>query len=462
MIKRLVLFGASGDLARRFLLPALASLRAVGRLPEDFRLVGAARESWDDEAFRSHAAAALRQHAAAVPATAREAILRALSYRRVDLADEASVARAVEQPGAEPVAAYLALPPGLFPGTVSRLAAAKLPKNSRIAIEKPFGEDLASAVSLNELLLSLFGEATERTVFRVDHVLGMATAHNLLGLRLADRILGAVWNSAHIEQVEVLWEEDLALEGRAAYYDTAGALKDVVQNHMLQVLCLLAMEPPARHGERPLHDRKVEVLRSLRPPRLGAPASWTRRARYGAGRIGDRTLPAYVEEEGVDPRRETETFAEVLFELDMERWAGTRFLLRAGKALGRRRKEAVVRFRPNERLAAAGATPDGARNEVRIGIEGPEELALSLVGSEAGTTPRPAPVTLSGPPPPSELPPYGRVLLDFLEDGSMLSVRGDVAEDAWRVVAPVLDAWAQGEVPLEEYPAGSSGPAPRA
>ncbi len=166
----------------------------------------------------------------------------------------------------------------------------------------------------------------------------MATTQNLLGLRLADRLLGAVWDSTHVEQVEVLWEEDLALEGRAAYYDGAGALKDVMQNHMLQVLCLLAMEPPASADERALRDSKAEVLRSLRPPHSADAASWTRRARYTAGKIGERVVPAYAEEEGVDPERRTETFAEVLLEAESERWKGTRFLLRAGKAFGRRRK----------------------------------------------------------------------------------------------------------------------------
>ena len=459
LIGRLVLFGASGDLAARFLLPALAALREGGLLPDEFRLVGAAREEWDDEAFRRHAAAALERHGAAVPRPARESLLRALSYRQVDLTHQQSVVDAVRDGSrAEPVAAYLALPPALFASTVRHLAAARLPEGSRIAIEKPFGEDLRSAVSLNELLAQCLGEATERIVFRVDHVLGMATVHNLLGLRLADRILGTVWSSAHIEEIQVLWEEDLALEGRAAYYDGAGALKDVMQNHMLQVLCLLAMEPPAGEGDGALRDRKAEVLRSLRAPSVSDPTTWTRRARYTAGRIGDRQVPAYAREEGVDPERCTETFAEVVLELDSPRWTGTRFVLRAGKALSRLRREAVVSFRPSDRLAPGADRP---RDELRIGIEGPEELALSLVGGDADRESRAAAVRLTGPPPPSVLPAYGRVLLDILEGGSTLSVRGDAAEAAWRVMAPVLEAWAGGAVPLEEYPAGSSGPPPR-
>ena len=460
VINRIVLFGASGDLTARFLLPALAALHAAGRLRDDFRIVGAARESWDDEAFRQHAAMALERHAGDVPARSREALARALDYRQVDLGRQDSVTHAVQgTSAAEPLAAYLALPPDLFAGTVSRLAAAGLPRGSRVAIEKPFGEDLQSAISLNELLTRLFGEETDRTVFRVDHVLGMATAQNLLGLRLGDRLLASVWNSTHIEEVQVLWEEDLALEGRAAYYDGAGALKDVMQNHMLQVLCLLAMEPCGTR-ELSLHDRKTAVLRSLRPP-SGDPASWTRRARYTAGRLGDRAIPAYAEEDGVDPQRCTETFAEVRLQLDSERWADTRFLLRAGKAIGRRSKEAVIKFRAADHTAPDTAAAGAPRNELRIGIEGPEDVALRLVGSQAGTALRPAAMSLRGPPPPSDLPAYGRVLEDILCGGSALSVGGDAAEEAWRVMSPVLQAWADGVVALEEYPAGSGGPPPR-
>ena len=283
-------------------------------------------------------------------------------------------------------------------------------------------------MALNELLARAAGEAGEQAVFRVDHALGMATVQNLLALRRHDPVLAAVWDAEHIEQVEVRWEEDLALEGRAGYYDGAGALKDVMQNHMLQVLCLLAMEPPAGPGERELRDAKVAALRAARAPRPDAAAGCTRRARYGAGRIGDRAVPAYVDEEGVDPDRGTETFAEVVLELDTPRWRGTRFVLRAGKALRARRKEAVVRFR--------AASPTARPASLRIGIDGPRDVALRLTGV--------APMTLTGPPPASDLPPYGHVLLDLLDGGSTLSVRGDEAEEAWRVVEPVLAAWRDG------------------
>jgi glucose-6-phosphate 1-dehydrogenase len=449
MIERLVLFGATGDLAGRYLLPALAALHAAGRLPDGFEVIGGSRENLDEDAFRRTAGERLEEHAADVPAPAREAVVRSLRYRPVDVTDSASVASLL-QPSRGPVAAYLALPPALFPAAVTALAGVRLATGSRVALEKPFGEDLASAIALNGLLAEALGPAGEHAVFRVDHVLGMATVQNLLGMRLANSILEAVWDSDHVELVEILWEETLALEGRAGYYDRAGALKDVVQNHMLQVLSLIAMEPPSSLQAEDLHDRKLEALRSIRPLTAADVAVRTRRARYSAGRLATGTnVPAYAEEDGVEPERETETFAELVLELDSARWAGTRFLLRAGKALSRRRKMAIVRFR----LAGDQA------NELRIGVDGPDDVSLQIPG---GAPESRQPLTLSATPPGAELPAYGRVLLDVLDGGSTLSIRGDEAEEAWRVVTPVVEGWTGGAVPLEEYPAGSAGPPPRA
>jgi glucose-6-phosphate 1-dehydrogenase len=435
VIEKLVLFGATGDLAGRFLLPALAALQAAGKLPGTFQVLGTARDELDDDTFLRAASERLEQHAQEVPAAARDAVVRMLRYRPVDVADARSVA-ALFDSGA-PAAAYLALPPSVFPAAVAALGEAGLAAGSRIALEKPFGQDLDSAVELNRLLARAGGE---RAAFRVDHVLGMATVQNLLALRLANPVLDAVWNSVHVERVEILWEETLALEGRAGYYDTAGALKDVLQNHLLQLLSLVAMEPAAG-GD--LRERKVEALRAVRPPGRAELGSRTRRARYTAGRLAappegsGRPVPGYADEDGVDPRRSTETFAEVVLELEGPRWTGTPFVLRAGKALPRRRKLVALRFRG-----------DGA---LRIGIDGPRDIALDLAG---GTPEAPAPLRLTAPPPAGELPAYGHVLLDVLSGGSTLSVGGDEAEEAWRIVTPVVEAWREGVVPLEEYPAG--------
>jgi glucose-6-phosphate 1-dehydrogenase len=450
MIGTLAVFGATGDLTGRYLLPGLASLQAAGELSDRFRLVGAGREDWDDEKFRRWASAQLDRHAPDLPAAARQAVVSAASYRPADVGDPASVAAVTGADG--PVAAYLALPPAVFPAAVSALHSAELPDGSRIVLEKPFGEDLASAVELNQLLSETVPESA---VFRVDHFLAMTTVQNVLGSRLANRVLESIWNSAHIAEVEIAWEESLALEGRAGYYDGVGALKDMLQNHLLQVLCLVAMEPPISLGERDLRDRKVDVLRSVATLTPHDVAHRTTRARYLAGRTGGRDVPGYVDEDGVDPSRDTETFAQVELEVDNWRWKGTTFRLRTGKAMGRDRKEVMVRFRAVPHLPMGAV--DAAPNVLRFGLD-PESVTLELtgIGPRSRTL---APLTLSAQVEPSELPAYGRLLGDVLSHDASLSIRGDEAEESWRVVTPVLDAWARGLVPMQEYPAGSDGPA---
>jgi glucose-6-phosphate 1-dehydrogenase len=459
MIERLALFGATGDLAGRYLLPALAALEAEGALPDGFRVVAAARQEMDDDAFRRLVAERLDAHAPKIVPGIRDRLVRRTTYADVDLADATSVAAMIDGGTGDRVAAYLALPPSLFPVAVTTLGSVGLPRGSRIALEKPFGQDYESAVALNRLLADAIDAADERSAFRVDHALGLSTVQNLLGLRTANEFLRPAWTSAHVERIDVFWEETLALEGRADYYDQTGVLRDVMQNHMLQILCLLAMDPPEDSDEAQLHDRKVAVLRALRPPGADQMRTRTSRARYTAGRVGGRRIPSYADEEGVEPDRRTETFAEVELELETERWAGTRFGLRAGKALGRRRKEAVIRFRPSARVPAGHASRDIPWNELRIGIDGPHDLVMSLTGRAAGSPGELVPLTLAGPPPRSAIPAYGRVLLDILEGGTSLSVRGDEAEHAWRVLTPVIQAFAADEVPLREYPAGSDGPA---
>ncbi|MFF8812232.1 glucose-6-phosphate dehydrogenase [Streptomyces pactum] len=452
-IRRLAVFGATGDLTGRYLLPALAALRAGGHLDDRFTLTGAGREDWDGPRYRDWTAAQLERHGAGLPADARRAVTAVTDYRKADVTEAAEVAAVVA--GDDPVAVYLALPPSVFPATVTALHRAGLPPGSRIVLEKPFGEDLAGAVELNRLLADL---VPERAVFRVDHFLAMTTVQNVLGSRLANRVLEPIWNSTHIAEVEIVWDETLALEGRAGYYDHVGALKDMVQNHLLQLLCLVAMEPPLTLGERDLRDRKLDVLRSVRPLTDYDVAHRTRRARYTAGRCGGRDVPDYVDEEEVEAGRRTETYAEIELELDSWRWTGTRFRLRTGKALGRDRKEVAVRFRSVPHLPF-GQDKDVRPNVLRFGLE-PENLSLDIMatGSRAEHL---APLSLTAEMAPPALPAYGRLLLDVLAGDPALSIRGDEAEEAWRVVEPVLSAWDRDLVPMEEYPAGSDGPPPR-
>ncbi|MFI1462040.1 glucose-6-phosphate dehydrogenase [Nocardia carnea] len=450
MITRLVVFGGTGDLAGRYLLPGLAALRAAGYVDDDFELVCVDLKEWDDSRFEAWALDQLDRHAAGIPIEARRALVATARYRRSDIGNAVEVAALVAGEG--PVAVYLALAPNLFPVAIRTLHAAKMPAGSRIVLEKPFGEDLATAQHLNRLLADL---VPERAVFRVDHFLAMTTVQNLLGSRLANRVLESIWNSAHIARIEIVWDETLTLENRAGYYDRVGALKDMVQNHLLQLMCLVAMEPPISLSERDLRDRKVDVLRTVRPLADADIPHRTRRGRYRAGTIGTREVPSYVDEQGVDPQRDMETFAEIELSLDNWRWSGTTFVLRSGKALAEDRKEVAVHFRP---VPSMPFGRDGATrpNILRFGLD-PECLTLSLTaaGTSADTL---EPLTMTAQMAPPELPAYGTLLLNVLAGDPALSIRADEAEEAWRVVAPVLAGWARDLAPLEEYPAGSRGP----
>jgi glucose-6-phosphate 1-dehydrogenase len=450
VIDKLLVLGASGDLAGRYLLPALAHLHEADRLPEPLAIVGVARDGWDTAAFRRHLAAQLERHAATVDPGAREALVAMTSYQRADAGDAAALAGALDQ-AKGPVVAYLALPPAAFAPAIRALAAVGLPEGSRVVVEKPFGRSLAEAQALNQLLERCFGE---EAVFRADHFLGLQTVQNLLGLRFANRVFEPVWRAEHIERVEIVWDETVALEGRAGYYDHAGALRDMVQNHLLQLVCLTAMEAPVRLDPGQLHDRKVELLRAVQPP-PGQLAARTVRARYSAGRVDGVDVPAYIDEPGVDPARGTETFADVTLEIDNQRWSGVPFRLRTGKALARRRTEILVHFRRASQPTFAEAA-DAPANLLRFGLD-PDRLTLRVNLNGVGDPFRLEQATLERVLAPQDLPAYGRLLLAVIDGDLTLSIRGDEAEQCWRITEPILTAWAEGAVPLREYPAGSAG-----
>jgi glucose-6-phosphate 1-dehydrogenase len=350
-----------------------------------------------------------------------------------------------------PVAIYFALPPRVSQLACEALAPGQVPAGTRLVMEKPFGSSEESARHLNETLAAL---VPEDHIHRVDHFLGKATVLNILGLRFANTFLEPVWNREHIEKVEIVFDEDLALEGRARYYDGAGALRDMIQSHLLQIMALLAVEPPASVDERDLRDAVATVLRasSIKAPY----AKSTRRARYTAGSIGGRAVPDYTKEEGIDAARGTETLAEVEVEIDNWRWQGVPFILRSGKALGNKRKEAVVTFRPVPHLPK-GFTGVDSPNQLRIGF-GPDTLQFDVDVNGPGDILSLDRATLKAELSGSELLPYGEVLEGVLTGDPLLSVRADTAEDCWRILEPVLKAWARGSAPLEEYTAGSDGP----
>ena len=456
MIERVVIFGATGDLTARYLIPALAQLYEAGKLPSGIRITGVDRREWENnkDGFRRFVLESLDRHASNVSAAARaKLVVEALDYRQADVTDGESVAKALGTLR-EPILAYLALPPPVFAPTIEALKRAGLPKGSRVAIEKPFGENLESAQMLNQMLHEFL---PERSVFRIDHFLAWQPFPAIMGLRFANGIFEPLWNHNYIERVEITWQETLALEGRAGYFDSAGAFKDLIQNHLLQLLCLTAMEAPIALHRRNLRDRKIDVLRAIRRLSPEEVQRQTVRARYGPGKIGERVIPAYADEEGVDPERETETFAQVTLMIDNLRWAGVPFVLRTGKALGRNLGEIAIHFKPVPHLAFQRAL-DPRPNVLRVQL-GPDRIALN--------------VNINGPYDPFDLEQielsadfapqnffsaYERLFLDLLEGNTTLFIRADEAEESWRVVEPILEAWGKGLVPLLEYPAGSDGP----
>ena len=452
MIRRILILGATGDLTHRYLLPALARLGEAGRLPDGLKVSGLARDDWDTEAFRRHTEERLAAHAGDIAEEARSGLVETLEYHRADVTDREQVKEAFGGSD-EPAVAYLALPPGIFAPTIEALVDAGLPKGSRVVMEKPFGEDLESARALNESLHEAF---PEEAAFRVDHFLALQTVQNILGLRFANRVFEPVWNHDHVEAVEITWDETLALEGRASYYDATGALKDMIQNHLLQLLCLVGMEPPASLNERDLRDRKVDVLRAVRRLSPEEVKHRTARARYAAGRLGDQEVPAYRDEEGVDPERGTETFAEVALSIDNWRWSGVPFVLRTGKALARDRKEISIHFKPVPHLTF-GQEREPRPNVLRLRLE-PDGVGLRVNINGTGDPFDLQSVELDAELAPQGIPAYGRLLLAVLDGDPTLSIRADEAEESWRIVEPILDSWNKGRVPILEYPAGSEVP----
>ena len=433
-------------------MPAIARLHQAGRLPEGLRVLGVARDDWNTERFRSHLEQKLESSGTAGVGGLREAILGRVDYRRADVTSQEELARALGNM-TDPLVTYLALPPGLFAPSIESLVAMKLPKGSKVVLEKPFGESLESAKALNRLLHESF---PERDVFRLDHFLGKQTVQNILGLRFANRIFEPVWNTHHIERVEIIWDETITAAGRASFYDVTGALRDMVQNHLLQLLALIAMEPLHALDQRTLRDHKVDVLRAVRRLTPDEVVRRTVRGRYSLGAIGTEEVRPYLQEEGVRAERNTETFAQVTLSIDNWRWAGVPFVLRTGKALERDRREIAIHFKPVPHLAF-GQEAQPIPNVLAIELN-PDRIALAINVNEPGDLCNLDQVELDKRFQSGGLPAYARLLLDILDGDPTLSIRDDEAEESWRIVEPILQVWRNGAVPLVEYPAGSGGP----
>ena len=450
--ERIVILGATGDLAGRYLLAALAELHHKAMLPENVEVVGVALDEFDDQTFREHAAARLRIHAGALEPSVRDDLVRRLRYVKGDATDVAAVMEAIAGSRGR-VLIYLALPPILFEPAIEAIASARVHQLASVVVEKPFGTDLASAKALNRLLHRHFAE---KVVFRIDHFLGKQTVQNVLGLRFANRLFEPLWCAEHIERVEIVWDETVALEGRAGYYDQAGALRDMVQNHLLQLVCFVAMERPTGLGEAPLRDAKLSVLRAVRRFDESAIRAQTVRGRYTAGTVGGKPVRDYISESGVEAENATETFADVTLFIDNDRWRGVPFRLRTGKALAVDRRHIEVRFRPVARLPF-GQHDDPGPNVLTLSMN-PDRLSADLALNGAGDPFCLDPVRIELELAPQELSAYARLVVEALQGDASLATRGDEAEESWRIVEPILAAWARGTVPLAAYRAGSHGP----
>lgn len=446
----LLIVGAGGDLSSRLLLPGLGALLESGRA-EGVSLLGSDRMDWDDESWRARVTKSFLD--AGVSGDKADAVAKATRYVQSDVTAEGDWRRLLDACQGE-VVIYFALPPAVTERACHALTGVELPAGTRLVFEKPFGTDTASAKALNELVTQL---VPEEQVFRVDHFLGTSTVLGIAGVRFANRVFEPLWNAEHVESVDIVFDETLALEGRAAFYDPAGALVDMLQSHLLEVMSIVAMEPPSTLSATDVRDAKAAVLRATRVWN-DDPAANSYRARYTAGQIDGRQLPSYIDEEGIPAESTTETLAEVVLAVDTWRWAGVPFRLRSGKALGNPRQEIVVTFKKPQRIPAGfSGTDQPDRLHISIALDaGGVTLDLNVNGpGDPGVI---DPVTFGTDLGPGELHEYGEVLKQVLANNPILSVRGDMAVDCWRVVDSVLTAWRRGDVPLQEYPAGSTGP----
>lgn len=472
-----VLFGATGDLTRRKIMPGLFSLSSQGLLPKNFVIVAFARREKDDAVYRKELRENMKEFAPKLPTDGPEwdRFVKNVYYVRSDFDDadgyKRLADRLTELDGANDLGGnhlfYLATPPDNFSEIIENLGKAGLNKPrreggwSRLIIEKPFGYDLASAKQLNTELNSVFHE---NQVFRIDHYLGKEAVQNILVLRFANQIFEPLWNQKYIDNVQITVAETLGVEGRGGYFEQSGITRDIVQNHALQVLTLIAMEAPASLTADDIRDEKVKVLKSFR---LFAPedvANSTVRGQYGSGSVGDKAVPGYREEEGVNPRSETETFSAFKFYINNWRWSGVPFYVRAGKRMPARVTEVKIQFKAvPDVLFAKMASVEIKPNVLSLRIQPDEGTSLEIGSKVPGPEMQVSPVKMDFKFGAAFQAPirdaYERLILDAIRGDAALFARNDEVELAWAIISPILEAWRDLSCPLfPNYLAGTWGP----
>ena len=471
----LVIFGATGDLAHRKLLPALYNLAHEGQLPERFEMIGVGRRDQEHEDFRDTALDSIQRYSRREPdPNVLEGLLDDMRYVQGQFDDDsvyvelANTLAEFDQLASTKLDRifYLSTAPEFFPLIASKLGGAGLDRtddaNVRIVVEKPFGYNLASARKLNAQLLEVFEEPQ---IFRIDHYLGKETVQNLMALRFANSLFEPVWNRNYIDHVQITAAEDIGIEGRAGYYERAGALRDLVQNHMLQLLALLAMEPPTAFDADRVRDEKLKVLEAIVPPAVEQVASMAVRAQYGAGVVGGVGVPGYREEPGVAADSRTPTYAALRLQVSNWRWAGVPFYLRTGKRLARKLTEIAVILKPVPHIAFQSSGSVGIQaNQIVLTLQPDEGVSVSIGAKIPGARMRIRPVNMEfryGTSFLSESPEaYERLILDAMRGDATLFTRNDEIEALWGIIDPILDAWQADEsADISQYPSGGSGPA---
>jgi glucose-6-phosphate 1-dehydrogenase len=467
----LVIFGGTGDLAWRKLLPALFQAFRHGSLPEGGRIIGVGRDDMTDDAYRT----LIKSHFDAIDPTKRpntdefERFAANLFYLRMDLSKPeyyASLSELLNTRNADTVVMYVATAPALFTTVCEQIAAAGLNgPRTRVVLEKPLGHDLASNRAINETVRRVL---TENQVFRIDHYLGKPSVQNLFALRFGNSLFEPLWRREHIANIQITIAEDLGVESRGAFYENTGALRDMVQNHALQLLCAIGMEPPINAHADAIRDEKLKVLRALKPWTAETLQNHVVRGQYSAGTINGQSVPGYKQETGVSPESQTETFVALRCEIANWRWAGVPFYIRTGKRLAARDASIVINFRPAPH--AIYQSPAGAANRLVINLQPKDGLELHLysqganqrapAGSKSTQTLAPVQLDLDfdkrfGT---ERVGAYERLLLDVLAGRLNLFVRSDEQECAWRWVEPILDAWKADTQGPRLYTAGSWGP----
>ncbi|OYX08973.1 MAG: glucose-6-phosphate dehydrogenase [Rhizobiales bacterium 32-66-8] len=465
----IVVFGATGDLAKRKLLPALFERDLAGQMPQEARIIGVSRRPMDSGEFRAFARDCLENREGSTePATpdaeALARFLERLHYIEVDAKSDEGWQKLVHclESGAERVRVfYLAVGPDLFDDICARIGAHGLVTPlTRVVVEKPVGKNLASARAVNAAVGKVF---PEDSVFRIDHYLGKETVQNLMALRFGNALFEPVWNHAHIDHVQITVAESVGVAGRAGYYDTAGALRDMVQNHMLQLLCLVAMEPPVTMDADAVRDEKLKVLKALLPINEHNFQTVTVRGQYRAGASSGGAVPGYMDELGEEEASHTETFVALKAEIGNWRWAGVPFYLRTGKRLAARMSEIVVAFRPIPHSVFNAEAGPIMANRLVIRLQPDEGVKLWLMIKDpgpGGMRLQYVPLDMSfaeafGVRNPDA---YERLLMDVVRGNQTLFMRRDEVEAAWQWIDPILDAWRASRDMPRPYTAGTWGP----